>query len=144
MEEVKICKFDFVNISAFTFLHLPIFTLLHQGVRETELVGRLPEEGSAGQSCLEAACRLLDHSRERLEGASRLLDHTLRCTVALFAESFREFSSKDLFHMYLPVNYRRRTNKSMNLVVIVLLIGFQGLWRKPVRQLDSIERLEKV
>ena len=112
---------------AFTHLHLQIFTFL-QGVREAELVGRLPEEGSAGQSCLEATCRLLDHIREHVEGACRLLDHTLRWTVALFAESFREFSSRDLFHMYLPVNYRRRrTNKSMNLVVIILLIGLQGL-----------------
>ena len=71
-------------------------------------MGGLPEKGSAGQGCLEAACCLLAD--------------TLRKLVASFAVSFlekvwtpyREFSPRDLFHMYLPVNYRRRTNKSIN------------------------------
>ena len=97
-------KLELHMFLAFTHLHLQILTFLLLGVREAKLVGRLPEEGSAGQSCLEAACGLLDHSRERLEGVSRLLDdsrehlegacrlldHTLRWTVASFAESFRE------------------------------------------------------
>ena len=59
-------KLELHMFLAFTHLHLQIFTFL-QGVREAELVGRLPEEGSAGQSCLEAACRLLDHTLSRFE-----------------------------------------------------------------------------
>ena len=58
MEEV----FKIVFFSTFPFSNPKRFTFSNLGVWEAKLVGRLPEEGSAGQGRLEAACRLLDNT----------------------------------------------------------------------------------
>ena len=99
-------------------------------------MGCLPEEGSAGQGRLEAACRLLDNTLspspfkttvlgedfgEHLEGVSSdTLTPFRHSDYKEFQRNcghrHRGFSSRDLFHMYLPVNYR--TNKSNNFIVV--------------------------
>ena len=65
--------------------------MLTLGMREAKLVGCLSKDGSTSQSCLEATCCLLENSLAR----------QLLCQSS-------KFSSRDLFHKYLPVNYRRK------------------------------------
>ena len=103
MEEVSklgLLLFTFI----FMYLHVDIL-----GMREAKLVGCLSKDGSTSQSCLEATCCLLENSlatdsRESLEEDSYFANDS-------FMENSghsSKFSSRDLFHKYLPVNYRRK------------------------------------